>query len=254
MDITIKETERIDELNDRGYHIIQDKTGFRFGLDSVLLSSFAIIHEGDRVLDLGTGSGVIPLLLEAKTKGSHFTGLEYQEEVWDMASRSVQLNDKQEKIRILHGDIRQVPTEFPAGCMEVVTSNPPYMTVKEGLISPNPKKAISRTEVCCTLEDVVRAAAHVLRDKGRFYMVHRPGRLGEIIAVLQKYRFSVRNLRLVYPRIGEECNLVLVEGIYGGASEMVVEKPCIVFGEDGQYVPEMTEIYFHEALMEHRKK
>lgn len=249
----IHDSEIVDELNDRGYKIIQNTDGFKFGLDSILLTAFAIIKKHDRVLDLGTGSGIIPILLEAKTQGEHFTGLEIQEEVADMARRSVELNGLVDKIDILTGDIKMAAEYFPGRKMDVVTSNPPYMTVKEGLVSDNEKKAISRTEVKCCLEDVISAAAAVLRDKGRFYMVHRPSRLGEIIALMIKHRFSIRNLRLVYPRESAEANLVLIEGIWGGKSETITESPCIVFGDDGKYTEELKCIYYNEMLMKHRK-
>lgn len=253
MEVKLKETERIDELNDRGYRIIQDKTGFLFGLDSVLLTSFACIKKGDRVLDLGTGTGVIPILLEAKTEGAHFTGLEIQAEVAEMAMRSVQLNDKTDKIEIVQGDLKEVAQIFKGRYFNVVTSNPPYMTVTEGQVSDNEKRAISRAEVCCTLEDVIVAAKRVLKQKGRFFMVHRPSRLAEIISLMVKYGFSVRNIRMVYPHAEDEANLVLIEGIYGGRTELVMEKPCIVFDKSGKYTEELEKIYYHEMLMEHRK-
>lgn len=252
-EVLIRENEIIDELNDRGYRIIQNQDGFKFGLDSVLLTSFAIIRNGDRVLDMGTGSGVIPILLEAKTKGGHFTGLELQSDVADMAARSVILNELQDKLDIICGDIREIKTIFNRRIFDVVTSNPPYMTVKEGLISETEKKAISRTEVCCKLEDVIAGAAAVLKDKGRFYMVHRPNRLGEIISLMVANRFSVRNIRFVYPREDAEANTVLIEGIWNGKTETILESPCIVFGSDGKYTEELNNIYYKEMLMKHRK-
>ena len=247
------ENERIDELNDRGYKIIQNKKGFRFGLDSVLLTAFAIVREGEKCLDLGTGTGVIPLLLEAKTAGASFTGLEIQESVAEMAKRSVKLNGLEEKVNIITGDIKEAAALFPGRPFDVVTSNPPYMTVKEGLISGSDTKAISRTEIKCTLRDVVRAAAAVLKDHGRFYMVHRPSRLTEITSAMTEFGFSVRNIRFVYPKADQECNLLLVEGIWRGKTQCRIEKPCIVFDDEGKYTKEMDDIYFHEVLMTHER-
>jgi tRNA1(Val) A37 N6-methylase TrmN6 len=251
MNVTIKETERIDELNGRGYRIIQDRSGFCFGIDAVLLSSFAIVKEGDHVLDLGTGTGVIPILLEAKTKGAHFTGLELQEEVAEMARRSVRMNELEEKVDIVTGDLREAVKIFGKSSFSVITSNPPYMPYTGGLVSPNEKKAISRTELKCTLSDVISQAAALLVSGGRFYMVHRPSRLSEIMVLMQQNGLAVRYMRLVYPSPEKDANLVLIEGIRGARHQVVVEKPCIVYEKPGVYHPEMHEIYFHEQLMDH---
>lgn len=251
MDVTVRETERIDELNGRGYRIIQDKRGFCFGIDAVLLSSFAIVKEGDHVLDLGTGTGVIPILLEAKTRGKHFTGLELQEEVADMARRSVRLNDLTEKVDIITGDLCQAVDIFGKSSFSVVTSNPPYMPCRDGLVSPNEKKAISRSEVRCKLLDVIAQAAALLVPGGRFYMVHRPYRLSEIMVLMEQNGLAVRYMRFVHPSVEKEANLVLIEGVRGAKHQAVVEQPCIVYERLGVYHPEITDIYFHEKLMKH---
>ncbi len=250
-EVVIRDNERVDELNDRGYRIIQDTDGFCFGLDAVLLSSFSIVREGDHVLDLGTGTGVIPILLEAKTKGSHFTGLELQPEVADMARRSVQLNNLTGKVDIVTGDLREAEKIFGKSSFSVVTSNPPYMPYTKGLISPNTKKAISRSEVYCKLSDVISQAAALLITGGRFYMVHRPSRLTEIMVLMEKNDLAVRYIRFVYPSVEKKANLVLIEGVLEARHQAIVEKPCIVFEKPGVYSPEMTDIYFHEKLMEH---
>lgn len=252
MDVTIRETERIDELNGRGYRIIQDQKGFCFGIDAVLLSSFAIVKEGDHVLDLGTGTGVIPILLEAKTEGEHFTGLELQEEVADMARRSVQLNDLTGKVDIVTGDLCHAVDIFGKSSFSVVTSNPPYMPYTGGLISPNEKKAISRSEIKCKLSDVIYQAATLLVSGGRFYMVHRPSRLSEIMVLMEQNGLAVRYVRFVYPNTEKDANLVLLEGIRGARHQAVIEKPCIVYEKPGVYHQEIHDIYFHEKLMEHR--
>ena len=239
----LKEDERIDDLQRNGYHIIQKKKGFCFGMDAVLLSGFVRVREGECVLDLGTGTGIIPILLEAKTEGKHFTALEIQEEVADMAARSVGLNGLEEKIDIVQGDIKEASRIFGRASFDVVTSNPPYMNDRHGLKNPDMRKAIARHEVLCTLEDVVREAAAVLKPGGRFYMVHRPHRLAEIFAVLNRYRLEPKRMKLVHPFADREANMVLIEAARGGGSMMKVEAPIIVFKEPGVYADEIREVY-----------
>ena len=173
-DVLIKEGERVDDLHRKGYVIIQDPKRFCFGVDAVILSGFARVKKGEKVLDLGTGTGILPILLEGRTLGSHFTGLEIQPESVEMARRSVALNELEEKVEIVEGDIKETAAIFGGAVFDVVTSNPPYMNEGGGLQNPSGPKAIARHEVLCTLEDVVKGAAKVLRPGGRFYMVHRP--------------------------------------------------------------------------------
>lgn len=243
MDIELRPGERIDDLQRCGYGIIQNKDGFCFGMDAVLLSGFARVKPGEKVLDLGTGTGIIPILLEAKTEGSHFTGLEIQKVSADMARRSVKLNDLTEKISIAEGDIKEAVSIFGRASFDVVTSNPPYMTGNHGLTNPELPKAIARHEVLCTLEDVVGQAAALLKENGRFYMVHRPFRLAEIMNVMSRYHLEPKRMRLVYPFIDREPNMVLLEGLKGGRSRITVEKPLIVYREPGVYTDEIYDIY-----------
>ncbi|MDO4633454.1 MAG: tRNA1(Val) (adenine(37)-N6)-methyltransferase [Eubacteriales bacterium] len=243
MKIDLKPGERVDDLQRSGYRIIQNSNGFCFGMDAVLLSGFARVKPGERAVDLGTGTGIIPILLEAKTKGEHFTGLEIQEESWDMARRSVQLNDLTERIDIVKGDIKEASAIFGKGSFDVVTSNPPYMTGQHGLVNPNLPKAIARHEVLCTLRDVVSQASALLGDGGRFYMVHRPFRLSEIMNVMTEYHLEPKRMQLVYPYADREPNMVLIEGLKGGRPRITVEKPLIVYSEPGRYTEEIYEIY-----------
>ena len=243
MQINIKENERIDDLQRNGYRIIQDSDRFCFGMDAVLLSGFATAKKGDRVLDLGTGTGIIPILMEAKTEAEHLTGLEIQPESADMALRSVALNDLQDKISIVTGDIKEAKNLFPKASFQVITSNPPYMIGQHGLVNPHGEKAIARHEILCTLEDVVENAAALLVPGGHFYMVHRPFRLAEIMAVLTKYRLEPKRMQLVYPYIDKEPNMVLIEAVRGGKSRMQVEKPLIVYEKPGVYTKEIYEVY-----------
>ena len=216
--------ERFDELQRNGYRIIQNPAKFCFGMDAVLLSGFARAKRGERVLDLGTGTGIIPILMAAKTDGEHFTGL-------------------QQKIDIVNGDIKEASGIFGAASFDVVTTNPPYMTDTHGLKNPDMPKAIARHEVLCTLDDVVREGAKVLKPGGRFYMVHRPFRLVEIFQTMTKYKLEPKRMKLVYPMADREPNMVLIEGIRGAKSMIKIEKPLIVYEKPGVYTSEIYDIY-----------
>ncbi len=239
----LKEKERLDELQRNGYCIIQNPEKFCFGMDAVLLSGFAKAKQGDRVLDLGTGTGIIPILMEAKTQAEHLTGLEIQEESADMARRSVALNGLEKKINIIQGDIKEAGQIFGGASFDVVTCNPPYMIGKHGLTNPDTPKAIARHEILCTLEDVISQTAKILRPGGNFYMVHRPFRLAEIIVLLVKYKMEPKRMRFVHPFADKEPNMVLIEANRGGRARMTVEKPLIVYREQGVYTDEIYEVY-----------
>ena len=237
------EDERIDDLQRNGYRIIQKKKGFCFGMDAVLLSGFAQVKDGEVAVDLGTGTGIIPILLEAKTKGKHFTGLEIQKEVAEMAERSVRLNHLEDRVDIVRGDIKEASRLFGKASFDVVTSNPPYMNDNHGLKNPDLPKAIARHEVFCTLDDVCREASLLLRSGGRFYMVHRPHRLAEIITALKTYRLEPKRMKLVHPFADKDANMVLIEAVRGGRSMMKVEAPVIVYQKPGLYTQEIYDIY-----------
>ena len=241
--VTIHSHERLDELHRNGYRIIQDPGRFCFGMDAVLLSGFAKVKPGERALDLGTGTGIIPILLEAKTKGEHFTGLEIQPESADMAARSVAYNHLEEKITIVTGDIREASARFGAGSFEVITTNPPYMIGQHGIQNDASAKTIARHEVLCDLDDILRESAKMLKQGGRFYMVHRPFRLTEIMQVLTKYKLEPKRMQLVYPYIDREPNMVLIEALKGGNSRITVERPLIVYEKPGVYTKEILEMY-----------
>ena len=243
MEAELRDGERLDELQRNGYRIIQNKERFCFGMDAVLLSGFAQVKPGERVIDLGTGTGIIPLLLEAKYEGDHYTGLEIQRDMADMALRSVALNGLGHKITIIEGDICNAGDLLGLACFDVVTSNPPYMNDAHGLKNPDLPKAIARHEVLCTLEDVVREAARLLRPGGRFYMVHRPHRLIEIITALTSHKLEPKRMKLVHPYIDKEANMVLIEAVRGGRSMIKVEAPIVVYKEPGIYTDEIYEIY-----------
>ena len=241
--VDLKEGERLDDLQRNGYKIIQSPEKFCFGMDAVLLSGFASAPEGGRVLDLGTGTGIIPILMAAKTDAKELIGLEIQEESADMAQRSVIYDDLQDRVRIVQGDIKEAGQLFDAASFDVVTSNPPYMIGGHGLKNPEGPKAIARHEVLCDLEDVIRAAARCLKSGGKFYMVHRPFRLAEIMVLMHEYKVEPKRMQLVYPYADKEPNMVLIEGARGGRSRLTVEKPLIIYEAPGKYTPEIYDIY-----------
>lgn len=235
--------ERLDDLERNGYKIIQNPEKFCFGMDAVLLSSFAEIRKGESCVDLGTGTGIIPILMEAKYGGESYTALEIQPESADMARRSVEYNNLQDKISIIDGDIKEASALLGKAKFDVVTSNPPYMNDNHGLKNPDLPKAIARHEVLCTLEDVVREAKNLLKPGGRFYMVHRPHRLIEIITSLKANGMEPKRMRMVHPYAAKEANMVLIESVRGGKSMLKMEAPIIVYKEVNVYTDEIYRIY-----------
>ena len=239
----LKEGERLDDLQVKGYEIIQHPGRFCFGMDAVLLSSFAKVKRRERALDLGCGTGILPILLEAKNEGSYYAGLEIQEESADMARRSICHNRLENKIEIITGDIKEAAKIFGAASFEVITSNPPYMIEEHGLKNEMDTQYIARHEVLCTLEDILRESAKILKPKGRFYMVHRPFRLAEILAGMNRHGIEPKRMRLVYPYVDKEPNMVLVEGMRGARPRMTVEPPLVVYEKDGSYTRELLRMY-----------
>lgn len=242
-DSGLKAGERLDDLQIKGYEIIQSPGRFCFGMDAVLPSSYAKIRNRELALDLGTGTGILPILLEAKNEGEHYTGLEIQEESADMARRSVSHNGLEDKIDIVTGDIKEASGIFGAASFHVITTNPPYMIGEHGLKNEKEALYIARHEALCTLDDILRESARLLKPKGRFYMVHRPFRLPEILAKMSAYGIEPKRMRLVYPYIDKEPNMVLLEGLRGGRPRMQVEPPLIVYQKDGEYTEELMKIY-----------
>lgn len=237
------EGERLDDLQTKGYEIIQHPGRFCFGIDAVLLSSFAKIKQGEKVLDLGTGTGILPILLESKNEGGSYTGLEIQAESADMARRSVRHNGLEDKIKIVTGDIKEAGSLFGAASFEVAVSNPPYMTREHGIKNENEALYIARHEALCTLDDILRESAKLLKYKGRFYMVHRPFRLAEIFVKMCAYGIEPKRMKLVHPYVDKEPNMVLIEGLKGGKPRLTAEAPLIVYQRNGEYTREVLEMY-----------
>ena len=243
MTIKLNPGERLDDLQRNGFKIIQNENKFCFGMDAVLLSGFAKVREGERVLDMGTGTGIIPILLAGKTKAGHIVGLEIQEESAEMASRSVEYNHLSERISIVRGDIKEADQIFDLASFDVITCNPPYMTGQHGLANPDMPKAIARHEILCTLEDVVRTAERLLKPGGKFFLIHRPFRLAEIFVKLCEHHLEPKRMKLVYPFVDKEPNMVLIEAMRGGKPRITVEKPLIVYEKPGVYTREIYDIY-----------
>ena len=241
--IELKVNERIDDLERNGYKIIQDEKRFCYGIDAVLLSHFAKVRKNEKVVDLGTGTGIIPILMHAINEPAVYSALEIQEDSYDMALRSVMLNNLQEDITIINGDIKEASKLLGTSLYNVVTSNPPYMIDDHGLKNEDNALTIARHEVLCSLEDVIREASRLLKVKGRFYMVHRPYRLPEIMEVMRKYHLEPKRMRLVHPYIDKEPNIVLIEALKGGRPRLTIESPLIVYKDVNEYSDEIIRIY-----------
>lgn len=261
--------ERIDELQRGGYRIIQDPDKFCFGTDAVILADYATAKPGERVMDLCTGNGIVPILMLARYPKATYTALELQPEMAEMARRSMKLNQIEDRIQVLQGDLRSIKpanavqqeaavaelngatvTEadaapaFKPHSFHVVTVNPPYMkTSNPNLLNDMPAVQIARHEVCCNLRDVMEAATHLLMSKGRFYMVHRPQRLAEIFEEMQRVKIEPKGMQLVYPYIDKEPTQVLIEGVYQGGREMRIKPPLITYEAPGVYTKQMLEVY-----------
>jgi len=241
--VQIKSSERIDTLKVSGFKVIQEEKRFCFGIDAMLLADFAKIRRNEKISDLGTGTGIIPILLSAKNNTIHIDALEIQPESADMARRSVKLNGLEDRINIVEGDIKKASEYFEKNTYDVVTSNPPYMIAEHGEGNGNDEKTIARHEVLCNLDDVVRSASELLKSQGRFYMIHKPFRLAEIMSVMMKYKLEPKRMRLCYPYVDKEPTMVLIEGVKCAKSRITVEAPLIVYEKTGDYTKEIQEIY-----------
>ena len=243
-EIIVKENERIDDLGLKNLKIIQDKEGFCFGIDAVLLSDFAKNLKKDaKVIDLGTGTGIIATLLCGKTNLRKVIGVEIQSEVADMAKRSIKLNQLQNKFEIINEDINHIFNQLEKNSFDAVVTNTPYQKKNAGIINDKEKKVISRHEITATLEDFIKVSKELLKDKGEFYMVHRPDRLVDIFCVMRQYHIEPKVIRFVYPNQKKEPNLVLIKGIKNAKPFLTMEKNLYVYDENGNYTQEVKDIY-----------
>ena len=236
--------ERIDDLEFKNLKIIQDTNGFCFGIDSVLLSDYAKnIKKGSKVIDLGTGTGIISILLCGKTELSKIVGVEIQKEVYQMAQKSIKLNNLENKFKIINQNITNLKDIYSRASFDVVVTNPPYKKENTGLKKEEEKKIISRHEVKATLEDFMQISSYLLKDKGEFYMVHRPERLVDIMSIMRQNKIEPKNIRFVCPNTQKAPNLVLIKGIKLGNPFLKVEKNLYVYNENGKYTEEILQIY-----------
>ena len=244
MEVELKENERIDDLELKGLKIIQNKEGFCFGIDSVLLSDFAKnIKNNSLVLDLGTGTGIIPILLCGKTNLKKVIGIEVQEKIAEMAKRSIKLNNLEARFQVINENILNLNKIYKKQTFDVVVTNPPYKKKNSGIINENHEKLISRHEIEANLEDFIKVSKDLLKDKGEFYMVHRPERLVDILSIMRKEKLEPKVLRMVYSNKNKEPKLVLIKGIKNAKPFLKVEKNLYIYDENGNYTDEILEIY-----------
>ena len=240
----LKPEERIDDLEFKNLKIIQNKNGFCFGIDSVLLSDFAKnIRHKSKVIDLGTGTGIISILLSGKTQDTSFVGVEIQPEVAEMAERSVKLNNLQNKIQIVNENILNLKNIYKAKSFDAVVTNPPYKKINTGIQNEENKKQISRHEITASLQDFIQISAYLLKDYGEFYMVHRPERLVDIFSIMRQEKIEPKKIQFVYPNKSKKTNLVLIKGIKNGNPFLEFENNLYVYNEDGTYTDEILTIY-----------
>lgn len=245
--VKLKGDERLDYLLAENLRIIQSPSVFAFSLDAVLLARFVYVPiQKGNIIDLCSGNGVIPLFLSARTKGN-IIGVEIQERLYDMAIRSIEYNHLQERLQMVHGDIKEMPKQLGYGKYDVVTCNPPYFTTaSKEEINPNEHLAIARHEILCTLEDAVKASSQLVRQGGKVAFVHRPGRLMDIITVMRQYRLEPKRIQFVYPKQGKEANTLLIEAIKDGSPDLKILPPLFVYNEDGEYSAEIRKILYGE--------
>ncbi|ACA45911.1 TPA: tRNA1(Val) (adenine(37)-N6)-methyltransferase [Clostridium botulinum] len=243
MDRIIKEDETLDDLQLKGIYVIQKKQAFRFGIDAVLLANFPTIKNGAKVVDLCSGTGIIPFILAGKTNASNIIGIEIQKEIADMAKRSIKYNNLQEKVRFIEGDLKNLKLLKGIEKVDVVTVNPPYKTQGTGIININDKNAISRHEICCTLDDVVKAAKVLLKDKGKLYMIHRPDRIVDIMNVMRKYYIEPKLIRTIHPAVDKPPSMILIEGQKNGGKFLKWDRPLYIYDENNKYTNEVKRIY-----------
>lgn len=239
----LQDDETLDDLQIKGIHIIQKKNAFRFGVDAVLLANFAKIRLGMQVIDLCSGTGIIPLIIAGKTAVGHVTGIEIQGDMVDMAKRSVVLNNMQKKLDFIREDITNLKFLKSLIKVDIVTVNPPYKLKNSGIINKNDKNAIARHEIFCTLEDVIKASKILLKDNGKFYMIHRPDRIVDIMYLMRKYNIEPKLIRMVHPSINKAPNMVLIEGRNNGGKFLRWDRSLYIHNENGEYTNEIDKIY-----------
>ena len=240
----LKEFERIDDLQCNGLKIIQNEKEFCFGIDAVLLSDFAKkTKKNAKIVDLCTGTGIIAILLSAKTSAKHILGVEIQEHIAEMAQRSVEMNNLTDKIEIINDDLMNLKNTIVAGSIDTVTVNPPYKPKNSGVINERDTKTIARHEISCTLEDIIKESSRLLNTGGNLCMVHKVERMADIFVLLRKHKLEPKRMRLVYSKVNEPATLVLIEGVKGGKPFLKMEAPIYVYEKENEYTRQIKEIY-----------
>ncbi|MBL4931462.1 tRNA1(Val) (adenine(37)-N6)-methyltransferase [Clostridium sp. YIM B02565] len=235
--------ETLDDLQLNGLMLIQKQNAFRFGIDAVLLANFANVRKNSRVIDLCTGTGIVPFLIKGKKNPKTVLGIEIQEEFVEMANRSVEINKLKEQVSFMAGDLKDINLLKKIDKADIVTVNPPYKLNSSGIINPNDRLAIARHEILCNLEDVIIAARILLKDNGRLCMVHRPERLADILCLMRKHKIEPKRIQMIHPNTKKPPNIVLIEGQRDGGAFLKWEAPLYVYGEDGRYTEEIDKIY-----------
>lgn len=244
MEIELNENEKIEDLQFKNLKIIQNKKGFCFGIDSILLSDFAKnIKKNSKVLDLGTGTGIIATLLCAKTKLKEIIGIEIQKEVYEMAKKSIKINNLENKFKIINDDILNIDKKLEKNTFDAIVTNPPYKKKDTGIKNEEEKKIISRHETTATIEDFIKISKNLLKDKGELYMVHRPDRIVDILSIMRKYKIEPKLIRFVYSNEKSEPKLILIKGIKNAKPFLKVQNNLYIYNKDGQYTEEINEIY-----------
>lgn len=226
----------------KGLSIHQHESGYRFSMDAVLLATYVHMQRAERVLDIGSGSGIVGLLLARRYEGARVTLLELQEGLYELAKRNIEQNGLTQRVEVIQGDLR----EMPAGLrdFDLVVSNPPFRRPESGRLSEGGERSIARHELTMTLEGLLRAAAGALRQRGRFVMVYSAERLADVMSVMRQERIEPKCVRFAHGRVGSEARMVLVEGVKDGSPGVRVEAPLIIYEEDGQtYTPEVLGFY-----------
>lgn len=247
MDVELLQGERIDDLQFKDLKLIQNPEYFSFGSDAVLLARFSAPKDNDSIIDLGSGTGIIPVMVSGLSASKRIVGIEIQDCMCDMFSRSVQLNSLEDRITVMKADIKDIKTILPEASFSLVISNPPYIKSGNGIVNDHSQKAISRHEVMCTLDDVCAAAGHLLSSKGRFSMVHKPERIVECFDSMRKYGIEPKRVQIIYPKADKYPSAMLIEGQKGAKPGLKFLKPIIIMTENGEYTASVQKIYADEG-------
>lgn len=246
----LRDDEEIDALNINGFNIIQHKSKFKFGMDAVLLANFVYTKRGDKIVDLGSGTGIIPILIAAKSKDTYIIGIEIQKDMADMANRSILINELNDRISILNKDIRNIEKIIGNEKYDIVTANPPYLSFRSGFLKKDLSENISRYELNGKLEDFVKTTWRLLKFGGKFFMVHRADRIVDVLCTLRNYDLEPKKIQFVQPNKDERPNIMLIECKKGAKPGLTFMKPMYIYKNDGEYTEELLEIYNKTSIEE----